>query len=63
MHELVSIVPDGSPLLIFIDCLVLLVVLSRWGQEDFWPDPDVIKHIDIIEPCIQLPNALQLPSL
>ena len=54
VHELVSTVPDGSPLLIFIDCLVLLVVLSRWGQEDFWPDPEDIKHFDIIEPCIQL---------
>ena len=35
-------------------CLVLLVVLSRWGHEDFWPDPEDIKHFDIIEPCIQL---------
>ena len=43
-----------SPLLIFIDCLVLLVVLARWGQEDFWPDPEDIKHFDIIAPCIQL---------
>ena len=54
MHELVSTVPDGSPLLIFIDCLVLLVVLTRWGQGDFWPDPEDIKHFDIIEQCIQL---------
>ena len=54
VHELVSTVPDGSPLLIFIDCLVLLVVLSRWGQENFWPEPEDIKHFDIIEVCIQL---------
>ena len=51
MYELVSTVPDGSPLLIFVDCLVLLVVLTRWGQEDFWSDPEDIKHFDIIEPC------------
>ena len=43
-----------SPLLIVIDCLVLLVVLARWGQEDFWPDPEDIKHFDNIAPCIQL---------
>ena len=54
VHEVVSIVPDDSPLLIFIDCLVLLVILARWGQEDFWPDPEDIKHFDIIVPCIQL---------
>ena len=54
VHELVSTVPDGSPHLIFIDCLVLSVVLSLWGQEYLWPDTDDIKHFDTIEPCIQL---------
>jgi hypothetical protein len=50
VHEVVSIVPDDSPFLIFIECLVLLVVLARWGQGDFWPDPEDIKRFDIIEP-------------
>ena len=54
VHKVVSIVPDDSPLLIFIDCLVLLVVLAQWGQEDLLPDPEDIKHFDIIEPCFQL---------
>ena len=54
LHEVVSVVPDDSPLLIFVDCLVLLVILARWGQEDFWPDPEDIKHFDIVAPSLQL---------
>ena len=25
--------------MIFTDCLVLLPILSKWGQSTFWPDP------------------------
>ena len=46
-------VPDDVPLLVFVDCLVLLAILARWGQEDFWPDADEIKHFDIIEACLR----------
>ena len=43
----------------FTDCLILLLILAKWGQEDFWPDPDEIKHFDIIEPCLQLLRGRQ----
>ena len=34
-------VRDGHQvnLLIFVDCLVLLDILSKWGRSDFYPDP------------------------
>jgi hypothetical protein len=38
----------------FTDRLILLLILAKWGQEDFWPDPEEIKHSNIIDPCIQL---------
>ena len=53
LEALVARVPDDVPLLVFVDCLVLLVILARWGQEDFWPDADEIKHFDIIESCLR----------
>ena len=53
LEALVARVPDDAPLLVFVDCLVLLVILARWGQEDFWPDAAEIKHFDIIEPCLR----------
>ena len=43
----------------FTDCLILLSILAKWGQEDFWPDPEEIKHFDIIEPCLQLLRGRQ----
>jgi len=45
--------PDTTPLLVLIDCLVLLWILSRWGSLDFWPDPEDIPHLDIIGSCLQ----------
>jgi len=51
---LLELAPGDKPLLVFTDCLVLLTILIRWGHVDFWPDPDDVKHFDIIEPCIQL---------
>lgn len=53
LDALVTRVPDDRPLLVFVDCLVLLSILAHWGQEDFWPDMDEIKHFDIIEPCLR----------
>jgi hypothetical protein len=40
-------------LLVFTDCLVLLTILLRWGRIDFWPDPDDVRHFDIISLCLQ----------
>ena len=45
--------PDNTPLLVLIDCLVLLWILARWGSLDFWPDPEDIPHLDIIGSCLQ----------
>jgi len=45
--------PDDTPLLVLIDCLVLLWILMRWGSLDFWPDPADIPHLDIISSCLQ----------
>ena len=39
-------------LMIFIDCLALLMILSKWGQSDFWPDPGDV-HFDVIFPLIK----------
>ena len=38
-------------LMIFIDCLALLMILSKWGYSDFWPDssdPGDVVHFDVI---------------
>jgi len=53
LDGLLDAVANDQPLLVFTDCLVLLVILHRWGQPDFWPDPEDIKHIDVIGSCIQ----------
>ena len=45
--------PGDKPLLVLTDCLVLLTILIRWGRVDDWPDPDDVRHFDIIEPCFQ----------
>ena len=31
LEALVAWVPDDAPLLVFVDCLVLLAILARWG--------------------------------
>ena len=40
-------------LMIFIDCLALLMILSKWGQTDFLPDPGDVIHFDVIFPLIE----------
>ena len=44
---------DGSstPLLVFVDCLVLLDILQRWGQVSFHPHPADVVHFDVISLC------------
>ena len=44
---------QAIPLLVFIDCLVLLQILQKWGRSDFWPDPRDIIHFDVIFPLLQ----------
>ena len=39
-------------IMIFTDCLVLLLILSQWGNSDFWPDPCDVVHFDVIFPLI-----------
>ena len=40
-------------MLIFVDCLALLLVLQKWGRSDFWPGPREVLHFDVIFPLIQ----------
>ena len=39
---------SSTPLLVFVDCLVLLDILQRWGQASFHPHPTDVVHFDII---------------
>jgi hypothetical protein len=41
-----------TPLLIFVDCLVLLDILNKWGRQDFHPNPKDVVHFDIITPLL-----------
>jgi hypothetical protein len=40
----------STPLLIFVDCLVLFSVLSKWGRHDLHPNPKDSLHFDISSP-------------
>jgi len=53
LDGLLDSVAQDRELLVFTDCLVLLVILYRWGQVDFWPDPEDIKHFDVIGSCLR----------
>ena len=49
-----------APLLVFVDNLTLLLILQKWGQLNYNPEPKDIVHFDVIE---QLLKALrQWPS-
>ena len=45
--------PDQCDLLIFIDCLVLLDILMKWGKSEFQPQPSDIVHFDILLPLLR----------
>jgi hypothetical protein len=45
--------PDQHDLLIFIDCLVLLGILMKWGKSEFQPQPRDIVHFDILLPLLR----------
>ena len=40
-------------IMIFTDCLGLLLILSKWGNSNFWPDPGDVVHFDVIFPLIK----------
>ena len=44
--------PDHADLLVFIDCLVLLDILLKWGRSDFQPQPRDVVHFDILVPLL-----------
>jgi ribonuclease HI len=29
------------------------MILKKWGQSDFWPDPRKVIHLDVIFPLLQ----------
>ena len=43
---------SSNPLLVFVDCLVLLDILQGWGRVEFHPHPDDIVHFDVIFPLL-----------
>ena len=45
-----------APLLVFVDNLTLLLILQKWGQRNYNPEPRDIVHFDVIE---QLLKALR----
>ena len=56
-----------TPLLIFVDCLVLLDILQKWGRHDFHPNPKDVVHFDIISPLLmelrQRPGQITLVKI
>lgn len=53
LDRLLDLVALDQPLLIFTDCLTMLMILLRWGRLDFWPDPEDIKHFDVLGSCLR----------
>ncbi len=39
-------------LLVFIDCLIILDILHKWGRSNFHPRPKDIAHFDVILPLL-----------
>jgi hypothetical protein len=40
-------------LLIFVDCLVVLDIIRKWGRSDFHPSPKEVVHFAVIYPLLQ----------
>ncbi len=40
-------------LLIFVDCLVILDIIRKWGRSDFHPSPREIVHFAVIYSLLQ----------
>ncbi len=41
------------PLLAFVDNLTLLLILQKWGQRNYNPEPKDIVHFDVIEQLLK----------
>jgi hypothetical protein len=63
LHALLAETPLEVPLLVFIDSLVLLLILLRWGSADFWPSPEDVRHFDVIVPCMELLRARRAATM
>ncbi len=50
-----------APLLVFIDSLVLLDILQKWGNTSFNPWPNDILHFDVIFPLLNILRQWQYP--
>ena len=52
---------------LFVDCLVLLDILRKWGRHDFHPNPKDAVHFDIIPPHLmelrQWPGQITLVKI
>ncbi len=40
-------------LLMFVDCLVVLDIIRKWGHNDFHPSPKEVVHFAVIYPLLQ----------
>jgi hypothetical protein len=40
-------------LLIFVDCLVVLDIIRKWGRNDLHPSPKEVVHFAVIYPLLQ----------
>ena len=40
-------------LLIFVDCLVILDILRKWGRSDYHPGPKEIIHFTVLRPLLE----------
>ncbi len=40
-------------LLIFVDCLVVLDIIRKWGRNNFHPSPKEVVHFAVIYPLLQ----------
>ena len=44
--------PEQTTLLLFVDCLVLLNILMKWGKSEFQPHPRDIAQFDVLLPLL-----------
>ncbi len=42
-----------APLLVFVDHLTLLLILQKWGQRNYNPEPQDSVHFDVVEQLLK----------
>ncbi len=52
LDGLLDRVEPDRPLLVFTDCLILLMLLLQWARVDVWSDPEDVKHFDVFCSCL-----------